>query len=151
MTLVSETSHQQNNCGNHKAALNDKPTNSPQWFFIRSTIFRFSFEDKSNFAFYNKDYRNVWTPRKHATIIMRMFRQSTWIKIKITTPGFRVVVASLDSINSWSIQMLLRGENDSKQSDEIQAIWFDHEFETEKNLNQGQYWNSLHKNIWTEN
>ena len=136
MTLVSETSHQQNNCGNHKAALNDKPTNSPQWFFIRSTI---------------NDYRNVWTPRKHATIIMRMFRQSTWIKIKITTPGFRVVVASLDGINSWSIQMLLRGENDSKQLDEIQAIWFDHEFETEKNLNQGQYWNSLHKNIWTEN
>ena len=28
---------------------------------------------------------------------------------------------SLDSINGWSIQSLLRGENDSKQSDEIQA------------------------------
>ena len=30
MTLVSETSDNQNNCGNHKAALNDKPTDSPQ-------------------------------------------------------------------------------------------------------------------------
>ena len=28
---------------------------------------------------------------------------------------------SLDGINGWSIQTLLRGENDSKQSDEIQA------------------------------
>ena len=27
----------------------------------------------------------------------------------------------MDGINSWSIQTLLRGENDSKQSDEIQA------------------------------
>ena len=31
MTLVSETSHlKQNNCGNHKVALNDKLTDSPQ-------------------------------------------------------------------------------------------------------------------------
>ena len=31
MTSVSETSHlKQNNCGNHKVALNDKPTDSPQ-------------------------------------------------------------------------------------------------------------------------
>ena len=31
MTLVSaETSHKQNHCGNHKAALNEKPTDSPQ-------------------------------------------------------------------------------------------------------------------------
>ena len=29
----------------------------------------------------------------------------------------------------WLIQTLLRGEYDLKQSDEIQAIWFDHEFE----------------------
>ena len=37
--LVSETSHNQNNCrNNHKAALNDKTTDSPQWFFIRSSI-----------------------------------------------------------------------------------------------------------------
>ena len=28
---------------------------------------------------------------------------------------------SLDGINSWSIQTLLRGENDLKQSDEMQA------------------------------
>ena len=30
MTLVSETSHKQNPSGNHKAALNEKPTDSPQ-------------------------------------------------------------------------------------------------------------------------
>ena len=30
MTLVSETSHKQNHCRNHKAALNEKPTDSPQ-------------------------------------------------------------------------------------------------------------------------
>ena len=35
-------------------------------------------------------------------------------------PSFQVVM-SLDSINGWLIQTLLRGENDSKQSDEIQA------------------------------
>ena len=34
-------------------------------------------------------------------------------------PGFQVAVTSLDGINGWSIQTLLRGENDSKQSDEI--------------------------------
>ena len=65
MTLVSETSHNQNNRGNHKAALNDKPTASPQWFFIRSSIYQFSFKDKGKFAVYNKDYRNAWTPRMH--------------------------------------------------------------------------------------
>ena len=30
ITLVSETSHEQNQCGNHKAALNEKPTDTPQ-------------------------------------------------------------------------------------------------------------------------
>ena len=35
-------------------------------------------------------------------------------------PGFQVVM-SLDSINVWLIQTLLRGENDSKQSGEIQV------------------------------
>ena len=29
MTLVSETLHKQNHCGNHKEALNEKPTDSP--------------------------------------------------------------------------------------------------------------------------
>ena len=29
MSLVSETSHKQNHCGNDKAALNEKPTDSP--------------------------------------------------------------------------------------------------------------------------
>ena len=36
VTLVSETSHKQNLCGNHKAALNEKPTDSPHC--IRSSI-----------------------------------------------------------------------------------------------------------------
>ena len=43
-----------------------------------------------------------------------MFRQSK------SQPEFRLVT-SLDSINGRSIQTLLRGENDSKQSDEIKA------------------------------
>ena len=30
VTLVLETSHKQNNRGNHKVALNEKPTDSPQ-------------------------------------------------------------------------------------------------------------------------
>ena len=34
-------------------------------------------------------------------------------------------MASLDGINGQSIQTLLRGENDSKQSDEIQATFTD--------------------------
>ena len=38
-----------------------------------------------------------------------------------TLPGFWVVVTSLDGINSWLIQTLLRGENDLRQSDEFQA------------------------------
>ena len=36
-------------------------------------------------------------------------------------PNFWVVVTSLDDINDRSIQTLLRGENDSKQSDKIQV------------------------------
>ena len=49
-----------------------------------------------------------------ATIPLKFFRQST--------NQFREVVTSLDSINGWSIQTLRREENDSKQSDEVQAI-----------------------------
>ena len=59
MTLVSETSHKQNHCGNHKAALNEKPTDFLQWFFIHSSIEQFSFEDQGNFAVYDKNDRNV--------------------------------------------------------------------------------------------
>ena len=50
---------------------------------------------------------------------MRMFRQST--NQNHYPPGFRVVMTSLDGINGRSIQTLLRGENDSKQLDEILA------------------------------
>ena len=54
--------------------------------------------------------------------IMRMFRQST---NQNHYPVFGEAVASLDGINGWSIQTLLRGENDSKQSGEIQATFTD--------------------------
>ena len=40
--------------------------------------------------------------------------------IKITT-RFSGNINTRDGINGWSIQTLLRGENDSKQSDKIQA------------------------------
>ena len=33
-----ETSHKQSHRHNYKVALNEKPTDSPQWFFIRSSI-----------------------------------------------------------------------------------------------------------------
>ena len=36
-------------------------------------------------------------------------------------PGFRVAMKSLVSINDRSIKTLLRGGNDSRQPDEIQA------------------------------
>ena len=39
-TLIPETLHKQSHCRNHKAALNEKPTDSLQWLFmiIRSSI-----------------------------------------------------------------------------------------------------------------
>ena len=43
---------------NHKAALNEKPTDSPQWFFIRSSIWHFSFEDKGTFVVKGKECLN---------------------------------------------------------------------------------------------
>ena len=67
----SETLRKQNHCGNHKAALIERPTDSPQWFFIRSSIYLFSLEDKDNFAVYDEDYRNVRTPWKHAADAIR--------------------------------------------------------------------------------
>ena len=33
-----KTLHKQNHCQNQKAALNEKPTDSPQWLFIGSSI-----------------------------------------------------------------------------------------------------------------
>ena len=38
MTLILETSHTQYHCGNHKAVLNEKLTDSPRWFYIHSSI-----------------------------------------------------------------------------------------------------------------
>ena len=55
-----------------------------------------------------------------------MFRQST-------NQNYYAVlwqwVTSLDGINGWSIQTLLRVENDSKQSDEFQAMFKDLRYE----------------------
>ena len=81
MTLVSETSHKQNHFGNHKATLNEKPTDSPKWFFIPNSTEQFSFEDKGNFAVYEKDYPNVWTPRKNATDAIRWIASDNPTKI----------------------------------------------------------------------
>ena len=82
----------------------------------------------------------MWSAEYQATIplkfrvIMPNYANVLPINQSKSLPGFRVVVTSVDGINGWSIQTLLRGENDSKQSDEIQAIWFDHEFETERKI-----------------
>ena len=52
-------------------------------------------------------------------------------------PCFRVVVTSLDSINGWLIQTLLRGENDSKQFDEIQVTGSRYVLRKPKNCSKG--------------
>ena len=66
MTLVSETSHEQNHCGKHKVALNENlPTlcNDSSFAVQLSNLVL----KTRHFAVYDKDNRNVWTPRKHAT------------------------------------------------------------------------------------
>ena len=55
-------------------------------------------------------------------IIIHNYANVQTINQSKSLPGFWVAVTSLDGINGWSIQTLLRGENDSKQPDEIQAI-----------------------------
>ena len=59
-------------------------------------------------------------PQKFPIIIHNYANVQTISQSK-SLPGLRVVVTSLDSINGQSIQTLLRGENDSKQLNEIQA------------------------------
>ena len=54
-------------------------------------------------------------------IIIHNYANVQTINQSKSLPGFQVVVTSLDGINGWSIQTLLREENDSKQSDEIRA------------------------------
>ena len=56
-------------------------TDPPQWFFIRSSIQHFSFEEKGSFAVYDKDYRNVWTPRNHANDAIRWISSENPAKI----------------------------------------------------------------------
>ena len=58
------------------------------------------------FFIFTHNYANVWTINQSKSL-----------------PGFRVVT-SLDGINGPSIQTLLRGEDDSKQTDEIHATRF---------------------------
>ena len=53
-------------------------------------------------------------------IIIHNYANVQTINQSKSLPGFREVVTSLDGINGQSIQMLLRGENDLKQSNEIQ-------------------------------
>ena len=48
-------------------------------------------------------------------------------------------MTSLDGINGWSIQTLLRGENDSKQSDEFQATYGTNSKSNQK-LYDTKYW-----------
>ena len=54
-------------------------------------------------------------------LIIHNYANDQTINQSKSLPGFRLVVTSLDGISGWLIQTLLRGENDSKQSDEIQA------------------------------
>ena len=65
---VSETSHKQNQCGNHKADLNEKPTDSPQLFFIRSLIQQFSFEEKGSIAVYDTKVKIIELFELHASM-----------------------------------------------------------------------------------
>ena len=53
-------------------------------------------------------------PQKFPIIIHNYANVETINQSK-SLPGFRVVVTSLDGINGWSIQMLLRGENESEK------------------------------------
>ena len=55
-------------------------------------------------------------------IIIHNYANVYTINQSKSPPGFREVVTSVDGIKGWSIQTLLRGENDSKQADEVQAI-----------------------------
>ena len=54
-------------------------------------------------------------------IIIHNYANVSTINQSKSLPGFWEVVTSLDGINGQSIQIMLRGENDSKQSNEIQA------------------------------
>ena len=44
-------------------------------------IQHFSFEEKGSFAVYDKDYRNVWTPRQHANDAIRWISSENPAKI----------------------------------------------------------------------
>ena len=126
---------------NHKEAPNEKPIDSPQWFSIPSSIlFSISLSKTRGILPFKIKIKLIemfephkecqgWDPlNTQATIplkffvnlyiIMPMFRQST---NQNHYPVFGWWVTSLDCINSRSIQTLLRGENDLKQSDEFQA------------------------------
>ena len=48
-------------------------------------------------------------------IIIHNYANVETINQSKSLPGFRVVVTSLDGIYGWSIQMLLRGENESEK------------------------------------
>ena len=81
--LSQKTLHKQNHCQNHKAALNKKPTDSPQWFVICSLIlWPLSFEGKGNFAVYDKNYQNVWTQPSMPRMPSAEYMYQTTIPLK---------------------------------------------------------------------
>ena len=65
---------------------------------------------------------------------MQIFRQSTNQNYYAVRGQW---VTSLDGINGRSIQPLLRGENDSKQSDEFQAMFKDLRYTFFRILSEG--------------
>ena len=139
-TLVSETLHRQNDCG--------KPQSSSKWKthrlsavilhlqFNSATQFRRQHQTRAVLLFTIKitemfELHASMPPMRSAEyqvtippnflIIIHYYVNIWTINQSKSLPGFQVVVMSLDGINDWSIQTLLREENDSKQSDEIQA------------------------------
>ena len=70
----------------------------------------------------------MWSAEYQATIPLKFrvtmpnYANVLPINQSKSLPGLRVVMTSLDGINGRSIQTLLRGKNDSKQSNEIQAM-----------------------------
>ena len=59
-------------------------------------------------------------------------------------------MTSLDGINGRSIQTLLRGENDSKQSDEIQATCIKGQGRVVSNCTMGLFWETIFDPITNE-
>ena len=142
MTLVPETSHKQNHCRNTKRLY---MKNLPTLRNDSSFAVQFSTQLRGQGQFcclierllkliemfeLNERMQGMRSAEYQATIplkfliFIRNYANFQTINQSKSLPGFRVVVSSPESINGWSIHTLLRGENDSQQSDEIQAVEF---------------------------